>query len=72
MDPKIVGPMIGITGPFDVRGRSITYLILRLVEFWGRHKVSLNAVLNTAIIVALDALETALIDALSVNPPGPD
>lgn len=72
MKPEVVSRAIGIPVDFDVRGRSITYLILKLVEFWGRHKVTLSAVIDTAVATALDQLLTSLIDALAVNPPGPD
>lgn len=67
-----VSRAIGIPVDFDVRGRSITYLILRLVEFWGRHKITLNAYLDAAVATALDQLLTSVLDALAVNPPGPD
>jgi len=70
--PEVVSRAIGIPVDFDVRGRSITYLILKLVEFWGRHKVTLSAVIDSAVATALDQLLTSLIDALAVNPPGPD
>jgi hypothetical protein len=69
---ETVARAIGIPVDFDVRGRSITYLILKLVEFWGRHKVTLSAVMDPAVATALDQLLTSLIDALAVNPPGPD
>lgn len=69
---EAVSRAIGIPVDFDVRGRSITYLILKLVEFWGRHKVTLNAVMDTAVAAALDQLVTSLLDAMAVNPPGPD
>lgn len=74
MAPKqeAVARALGIPVDFDVRGRSITYLILKLVEFWGRHKVTLNAVMDTAVAAALDQLVTSLVDAMAVNPPGPD
>jgi len=57
---------------FDVRGRSIVYLIVRLVEFWGRHRVTLAPVFADAVISALDALSAVVTQALSANPPGPD
>jgi hypothetical protein len=67
-----VSRAIGIPTDFDVRGRSITYLILKLVEFWGRHKITLNAYLDAAVATALDQLLASVLDALVVNPPGPD
>lgn len=67
-----VSRAIGLPVDFDVRGRSITYLILKLVEFWGRHKITLNAYLDSAVATALDQLLASVLDALAVNPPGPD
>lgn len=67
-----VSRAIGIPPDFDVRGRSITYLILKLVEFWGRHKITLNAYLDAAVATALDQLLASVLEALAVNPPGPD
>lgn len=69
---EAVARAIGLPVDFDVRGRSITYLILKLVEFWGRHKITLNAVIDAAVATALDQLLTSVIDAMAVNPPGPD
>lgn len=69
---EAVARAIGLPVDFDVRGRSITYLILKLVEFWGRHKITLNAVLDATVAAALDQLLTSVVDALAVNPPGPD
>lgn len=72
MKQEAVARGIGIPVDFDVRGRSITYLILKLVEFWGRHKVTLAPVIDAGVAAALDSLLTSLIDAMAVNPPGPD
>lgn len=69
---EAVARAIGLPVDFDVRGRSITYLILKLVEFWGRHKITLNAVIDATVAAALDQLLTSVVDALAVNPPGPD
>lgn len=69
---EAVARAIGLPVDFDVRGRSITYLILKLVEFWGRHKITLNAVIDSAVATALDQLLTSVVDAMAVNPPGPD
>ena len=69
---EAVARAIGLPVDFDVRGRSITYLILKLVEFWGRHKITLNAVIDATVAAALDQLLTRVVDALAVNPPGPD
>lgn len=69
---EVVARAIGIPVDFDVRGRSITYLILKLVEFWGRHKLTLNVHMDPAVATALDQLLTSIVDALAVNPPGPD
>lgn len=67
-----VARAIGLPVDFDVRGRSITYLILKLVEFWGRHKITLSAVIDATVASALDQLLTSVLDAMAVNPPGPD
>lgn len=67
-----VARAIGLPVDFDVRGRSITYLILKLVEFWGRHKITLGAVIDATVATALDQLLTSVLDAMAVNPPGPD
>lgn len=67
-----VARAIGLPVDFDVRGRSITYLILKLVEFWGRHKITLSAVIDATVASALDQLLTSVLDAMTVNPPGPD
>jgi hypothetical protein len=69
---EAVARAIGLPVDFDVRGRSITYLILKLVQFWGRHKITLNAVIDSAVATALDQLLTSVLDAMAVNPPGPD
>lgn len=69
---EAVARAIGLPVDFDVRGRSITYLILKLVEFWGRHKITLNAVIDATVAAALDQLLTSVLDAMAVNPPGPD
>lgn len=69
---EAVARAIGLPVDFDVRGRSITYLILKLVEFWGRHKITLNAFIDAAVATALDQLLTSVVDAMAVNPPGPD
>lgn len=69
---EAVARAIGLPVDFDVRGRSITYLILKLVEFWGRHKITLNAVIDATVAAALDQLLTSVVDAVAVNPPGPD
>jgi len=69
---EVVARAIGLPVDFDVRGRSITYLILKLVEFWGRHKITLNAFMDAAVATALDQLLTSVLDAMAVNPPGPD
>ena len=68
----VVARAIGLPVDFDVRGRSITYLILKLVEFWGRHKITLSAVIDATVASALDQLLTSVLDAMAVNPPGPD
>lgn len=57
---------------FDVRGRSITYIVVRLVEFWGRHRITLAPYLDAATTAALDALAAAVGAVLAINPPGPD
>jgi hypothetical protein len=57
---------------FDIRGRSITYMILRLVEFWGRHRLTLEPWMNPAVVAALTALADALVEIMTINPPGPD
>lgn len=72
MKQEVVSRAIGIPVDFDVRGRSITYLILKLVEFWGRHKITLNAFMDSAVAAALDQLLLSVLDAVKVNPPGPD
>lgn len=72
MKQEAVARAIGIPVDFDVRGRSITYLILKLVEFWGRHKVTLAPVIDAGVAAALDSLLTSLLDGMAVNPPGPD
>jgi hypothetical protein len=72
MQTKEVSRAIGISSDLDVRGRSITYIILRLVEFWARHKITLMPVMDPAVAGALDQLVTSIVDALNVNPPGPD
>ena len=72
MKQEVVSRAIGLPPDFDVRGRSITYLILKLVEFWGRHKITLNAFMDVAVATALDQLLTSVLDAMAVNPPGPD
>ena len=60
------------TDQMDIRGRSIVTLIVGLVEFWGRHRVTLSAVMSDSVITALDALAAVVTQALSTNPPGPD
>lgn len=72
MKQEIVARAIGVPPDFDVRGRSISYLILKLVEFWGRHKITLNAFMDAAVAAALDQLLLSVLDAVKVNPPGPD
>jgi hypothetical protein len=57
---------------FDIRGRSITYMVLRLVEFWGRHRLTLEPWMDPAVVAALTALADALVAIMSINPPGPD
>lgn len=56
----------------DVRGRSIVGIIVALVEFWGRHRLTLAPAMSDAVIAALDALQLVVTQALSTNPPGPD
>ena len=72
MKQEVVSRAIGLPVDFDVRGRSISYLILKLVEFWGRHKITLNAFMDAAVATALDQLLLSVLDAVKVNPPGPD
>lgn len=60
------------TDQMDVRGRSIVYLIVRIVEFWGRHRITLAPAMSDAVIAALDALQLVVSQALQSNPPGPD
>lgn len=60
------------TDLMDVRGRSIITLIVKIVEFWGRHRLTLAPAMNDAVIAALDALQLVVVAALETNPPGPD
>lgn len=60
------------TDQMDTRGRSIVYIIVKLVEFWGRHRLTLAPVMADAVISALDALQAVVTQALQTNPPGPD
>ena len=60
------------TDQMDTRGRSIVYIIVKLVEFWGRHRLTLAPVMADAVISALDALQAVVTQAWQTNPPGPD
>lgn len=54
----------------QVVGRAITYIVDRLVKFWGRHKATLIPVLTQTAIAALEAIVAAKPDIDAVNPPG--
>lgn len=57
--------------PNKIIGRSITYIVNRLVDFWGQHKATLIPVLSQLAIAALEAVVTARPAIQQVNPPGP-
>lgn len=52
-------------------GRSITFLVGKLVDFWGAHSATLIPYLTQAAIAALNALLAARADIDRVNPRGP-
>lgn len=55
----------------QIIGRSISFLVDRLVKFWGRHKATLLPFLSTLAIAALNSLVAAQTEIDQVNPPGP-
>lgn len=55
----------------DISGRSITYLAIALVQFWGLHRDNLVGSLPAAAVSALDALAAALPGITAINPEGP-
>lgn len=55
----------------QIKGRSITYSVDDLVEFWGKHKSTLLPFLTNLAIAALNALVAAQTDIDAVNPIGP-
>lgn len=65
---SVAGDMPATNG---IIGRSITYLVGKLVVFWGRHKARLIPFLTQLAIAALEAVATAKPDIDRVNPPGP-
>jgi len=68
-----VSRAIGLPTDFDVRGRSIVYLIYQLAVFWGRHKATLLPYIQDASIsAALDTLANTIVALADINPPGPD
>lgn len=73
---RTAGAKKGIAGqinsPVGIIGRSISFLAKRLVDFWKKHRATLEPWLQQVSIAALDALEVALLDILSVNGPGPE
>lgn len=70
---EIVSRAIGLPVDFDVRGRSIVYLIYKLAVFWGRHKATLLPyITDSSISGALDTLANVIVAVQAINPPGPD
>lgn len=63
-----VTPVLSYNG---VIGRSITFLVNRLVKFWGDHKSTLIPVLSQLAIAALEALVAQQANIDLVDPPGP-
>lgn len=55
----------------EIKGRSITYGVDDLVQFWNRHKATLLPFLTQFAIAALNALVSAQTDIDVINPPGP-
>lgn len=55
----------------EIIGRSITYLVNKLADFWGRHKQTLIPFMTNLAIAALEAIVAARADIDLVNPPGP-
>lgn len=69
----VVSRALGLPVDFDVRGRSIVYLIYKLSVFWGRHKATLLPYIqDAAISAALDTLANLIVEVVAINPPGPD
>ncbi len=69
-----LGKTSAIPGPggVGIRGRSIAKAVSIVAVLWGRYGSSLRPHLTTLAIAALDALVAALVDIVSVNPPGPE
>lgn len=61
-----------VNSPDGIKGRSISYLAKKLVDFWKKHQATLAPWLQQISIAALDAVEVAILDILSVNGPGPE
>lgn len=61
-----------LNNPVGIVGRFITVLAKKLVDFWKKHRTTLEPWLQQVSIAALDALEVALLDILSLNGPGPE
>lgn len=59
-------PIVGI------KGRFITVLVDKLVEFWARHQDQLIPYLTQLAIAALNALLAAKTDIDNINLPGPE
>ena len=55
----------------EIIGRSITYIVHKLTQFWGAHKARLIPFITNLGIAALEAVVTAEPDIQRVNPPGP-
>jgi len=61
-----------ITIPFDLRGRFIAQLALRLIGFWERHRVTLAPVIDPRLSAILDSLVDAALLVKQIITPGPD
>lgn len=62
----------GVQAPVGgILGRSITFIVDKLVQFWDDHKATLIPFLSQAAIAALQALVAAQADIAVVNQEGP-
>lgn len=52
-------------------GRSITFLVNRVCDFWAAHQATLIPALSQLAIAAFQAMIAARADIDAINPPGP-
>lgn len=57
---------------YGIRGRFISTLVKKLLDFWDRHQDTLVPVLSQIAIAALQALAAARPSFESINTPGPE